>query len=58
MLVMQQLLVILFFVLAMSYLGWRAYRSFVQKQAGCGKGCGCADTKPLPRHMIVNKSNS
>ncbi|TAE23129.1 MAG: FeoB-associated Cys-rich membrane protein [Cytophagales bacterium] len=39
---MQTLLVFLFFALALSYLARRAYRSVSQKDAGCGKGCGCA----------------
>ena len=41
---MQQLLVILIFLTAVGYLGWRAWKSLRRPQAGsCGKGCGCAD---------------
>ncbi|WP_461105879.1 FeoB-associated Cys-rich membrane protein [Spirosoma koreense] len=39
---MQELIIFLVFALALIYLGSRGYRSFFsQKQAGCGKGCGC-----------------
>ena len=30
------------FAAAIAYLGNRAYRSVSKKEAGCGKGCGCA----------------
>jgi hypothetical protein len=44
---MQELIIVLVFAVALLYLGNRAYRSFSKKQAGCGKGCGCAvDKKP------------
>ena len=39
---MQELIVLLIFAVALAYLGNRAYRSFSKKEAGCGKGCGCA----------------
>lgn len=39
---MQELIIVLIFALALGYLGRRAYQSFARKQAGCGKGCGCA----------------
>ncbi|WP_461093158.1 FeoB-associated Cys-rich membrane protein [Spirosoma gilvum] len=40
---MQELIIFLVFAVALAYLGRRAYRSFfASKQAGCGKGCGCA----------------
>lgn len=44
---MQELIIFLIFAAALGYLGSRVYRSFfAKKQAGCGKGCGCAtDTK-------------
>ena len=46
--VMQELIVLLIFAIALVYLGSRAYRSFSKKEAGCGKGCGCAaDSKAL-----------
>ena len=39
---MQQLLVILIFLAAVGYLGWRALVSLRRPaQGGCGKGCGC-----------------
>jgi hypothetical protein len=39
---MQELIILLVFALAVAYLGNRAYQSFSKKEAGCGKGCGCA----------------
>lgn len=39
---MQELITFLVFALALGYLGRRVYRSFAKKEAGCGKGCGCA----------------
>ncbi|MFD2571990.1 FeoB-associated Cys-rich membrane protein [Spirosoma soli] len=39
---MQEFIIILVFVAAVGFLAVRAYRSFSKKQAGCGKGCGCA----------------
>ncbi len=39
---MQELIIILIFAVALLYLGNRAYQSFFKKEAGCGKGCGCA----------------
>ena len=44
---MQELIVLLIVAAAVFYLGNRAYRSFSRKEAGCGKGCGCAaDSEP------------
>ncbi|WP_247235393.1 FeoB-associated Cys-rich membrane protein [Telluribacter sp. SYSU D00476] len=38
----QQILVILIFVVALGYLGWRTWQSMNRRNAGgCGKGCGC-----------------
>ncbi|MBO0939862.1 FeoB-associated Cys-rich membrane protein [Fibrella sp. HMF5335] len=42
---MQTILIFLLFAVALGYLGRRAYRSITAKQAGCGKGCGCATDK-------------
>ncbi|MBO0931612.1 FeoB-associated Cys-rich membrane protein [Fibrella aquatilis] len=42
---MQTLLIFVLFVAALGYLGWRGYRAMAAKQAGCGKGCGCAADK-------------
>ena len=39
---MQELIIFLIFAAAVGYLGRRVYRSFAKKEAGCGKGCGCA----------------
>lgn len=44
----QELIVLLIFAVALVYLGNRAYRSLSKKDAGCGKGCGCAaDSKAI-----------
>ncbi|HEV7350214.1 FeoB-associated Cys-rich membrane protein [Telluribacter sp.] len=38
----QQIVVILIFLIAAGYLGWRVWKSFARKQTGgCAKGCGC-----------------
>ena len=51
---MQELLILLVFVVAVGYLGRRVYRNFSKKQSGCGKGCGCAaDAKPAS--SLANK---
>lgn len=42
---MQTILIFLFFAAAIGYLGWRGYRAIAVKEAGCGKGCGCAADK-------------
>lgn len=39
---MQTILIFVLFAAALGYLGWRIYRRFSAKEAGCGKGCGCA----------------
>ncbi len=39
---MQELIIFLVFAVAVVYLGRRVYQSFAKKEAGCGKGCGCA----------------
>jgi hypothetical protein len=47
---MQELIIVLIFAIALLYLGNRAYQSFFKKEAGCGKGCGCApDTQAKTR---------
>ncbi|WP_186741290.1 FeoB-associated Cys-rich membrane protein [Spirosoma utsteinense] len=49
---MQELIIVLIFAVALGYLGRRAYRSFSKKEAGCGKGCGCAaDSDAIKRPM-------
>lgn len=45
---MQELIVLLIFAVAVVYLGNRAYRSLSKKDAGCGKGCGCAADAKAP----------
>ncbi|GAB3166349.1 FeoB-associated Cys-rich membrane protein [Telluribacter humicola] len=38
----QQIIVILIFVVALGYLGWRTWKSLDRRNSsGCGKGCGC-----------------
>ncbi len=39
---MQTILIFVLFAAALGYLAWRVYRRFSAKEAGCGKGCGCA----------------
>ncbi|TDB68274.1 FeoB-associated Cys-rich membrane protein [Arundinibacter roseus] len=40
---MQQLIVLLIFCAALSYLGIRVWKALRRPaEAGCGKGCGCA----------------
>ncbi|QJW90209.1 FeoB-associated Cys-rich membrane protein [Spirosoma taeanense] len=47
---MQELIIFVIFAVAIGYLGSRVYRNFAKKQAGCGKGCGCAtDTKAITK---------
>ncbi len=50
---MQELIIVLVFVLALGYLGSRAYQSFFKKKAGCGKGCGCATDAKSSRVSAV-----
>ncbi|MEZ0539990.1 FeoB-associated Cys-rich membrane protein [Fibrella arboris] len=45
---MQTILIFVLFAVALGYLGWRAYTRFVAKEAGCGKGCGCATDARSP----------
>jgi hypothetical protein len=43
---LQQILVLLFFLSALGYLGWRTWQSVSRRKAGgCGKGCGCETDK-------------
>ncbi|WP_018621440.1 FeoB-associated Cys-rich membrane protein [Spirosoma luteum] len=51
---MQELIILLVFVAALVYLGRRLYGSFAKKQAGCGKGCGCA-TEAKSSSLLVTK---
>ena len=47
---MQTILIFVLFAAALGYLGWRVYKRFAVKEAGCGKGCGCAaDSKTTSR---------
>lgn len=49
---MQELIILLIFAVAVIYLGNRAYQSLAKKEAGCGKGCGCAaDTQAKTRTL-------
>ncbi len=39
----QQIVVLLIFLAALGYLGWRSWVSFRRTETGgCSKGCGCA----------------
>ncbi|KAB7728055.1 FeoB-associated Cys-rich membrane protein [Rudanella paleaurantiibacter] len=43
---MQDVLILCFFLAAVGYLSWRGYKAMNRREAGCGKGCGCASDKP------------
>lgn len=50
---MQTILILMLFAAALGYLGWRVYQRFSAKEAGCGKGCGCApDTRKTVRRPV------
>lgn len=48
---LEQIVIGLLFLAALTYLGRRAYRSLFVKKSGCEKGCGCdgADTLSRPQ---------
>ncbi len=52
---MQELIVLLIFVGALGYLGNRAYQSFFKKEAGCGKGCGCATDGKAEKALVKER---
>ncbi|WP_460963380.1 FeoB-associated Cys-rich membrane protein [Spirosoma litoris] len=52
---MQELIIFLVFAVALAYLGRRMYRSFSKKQAGCGKGCGCATDAKTVLHTTEKR---
>lgn len=52
---MQELIVLLIFAVALAYLGSRAYRSLSKKDAGCGKGCGCAADAKAPTVSVKKR---
>jgi uncharacterized protein (DUF169 family) len=52
---MQELIIFLVFAAAVGYLGFRIYRNFSAKQAGCGKGCGCAADNKQTNVMFGRK---
>lgn len=52
---MQELIIVLIFAVALGYLGRRAYRSFSKKEAGCGKGCGCAADSDATKRPMKQK---
>lgn len=54
---MQEFIIVLIFAAALGFLGYRTYRSFARKQAGCGKGCGCA-TDVAARPAVSEKKNT
>jgi hypothetical protein len=41
---MQQLIILLVFILAAFYMARLVYRSFSSKSGGCAKGCGACST--------------
>lgn len=43
---MQQIIVLILFLAAAGYVGWRIWKTFDSKnEGGCAKGCGCAADK-------------
>jgi hypothetical protein len=54
---MQTILVFVLFAAALGYIGWRVYKRFTVKEAGCGKACGCAaDTGATTTRKAVSAS--
>ena len=53
---MQELIIGLIFLVALGYLGRRIYRSLDTRQAGCGKGCGCAADSRTPTVAPLRKT--
>lgn len=55
---MQTILIFVLFAAALGYLGWRMYKRFTAKEAGCGKGCGCAaDSSATTRKAVTSPVN-
>lgn len=42
----QEIIILLLFVAAAGYIGWRVWKTFDSRNSGgCAKGCGCAADK-------------
>jgi hypothetical protein len=42
----QQIIVLLLFLIATGFIGWRIWKTFDNRsEGGCAKGCGCAADK-------------
>jgi predicted negative regulator of RcsB-dependent stress response len=42
----QEAIILILFLAAAGYIGWRIWKSFDKRNAGgCAKGCGCAEDK-------------
>jgi len=42
----QQIIVLILFLAAAGFMGWRVWKTFDKRNAGgCAKGCGCATEK-------------
>lgn len=52
---MQEFIVIVLFTIAAVYLGWRGYKSVNQRDAGCGKGCGCETDKATAKAISAKR---
>jgi hypothetical protein len=52
---MQELIVLLIFAVALGYLGNRAYKSLSKKEAGCGKGCGCSTDSSVEKALLKER---
>ena len=53
--IMQEFIVIVLFTIAAVYLGWRGYKSVIQQDAGCGKGCGCETDKATAKAISAKR---
>jgi len=52
--VLQQIIVLLLFLSAAGYMGWKIWKSIDSRNsAGCAKGCGCAEDKKLKKIIDI-----
>jgi predicted negative regulator of RcsB-dependent stress response len=42
---MQQAIILILFLAAAGFMGWRVWKTFDTRNTGCAKGCGCASDK-------------
>jgi hypothetical protein len=53
----QTILIILIFALALGYLIFMVRKQFVSKESGCAKGCGCSsvDLEKIEKQIKTNQ---